>query len=70
MLNWIIANIVGFIWRIAVTLACILTIQNVSKISGYSIEFHTLLVAAICLIVNIKIWSPPFRSNKKEVNDE
>jgi hypothetical protein len=62
MLKWIVANIVGFVWRAAITLACIFTLQNIIQHSGYRVEFHTLFVAAICLIICIKIWGPSINS--------
>ena len=47
-----------FAVRIGVTLVALLTIQNVVHQEGYFIEFKTLAVAAVVMIVALRLWMP------------
>jgi len=58
MIQWAIHRVWWFLVRVAVTLACIWTIQNLIHTEGYYIPFHILLVGAICLILGVRIWMP------------
>ena len=59
MIEWLVSRIWWFGWRIAVTLTCIWTVQNIiHREEGYYIPFHTLTVGAICLIIGVRVWMP------------
>ncbi len=68
MIAWMISWIWWATWRLAVSLACLLTIQNVIHQEGYRVEFSTLLITGACAIVGIRIWMP-FSKEKSLVND-
>lgn len=65
MLEWIIKWVVWLAIRATVTLACMITIQTVIHNEGYYIEFHVLLVCAVCLIVGVRMWMPSGKEDKK-----
>jgi predicted MFS family arabinose efflux permease len=58
MIRWMTAWVWWATWRLAVSLACLLTIQNVIHQEGYRVEFSTLLVTGACAILGIRIWMP------------
>jgi hypothetical protein len=64
MLAWMMRWVIWIAIRVAVTLACILTIQNVIHAEGYRVEFFTLVISAVCVIVAVRMWMPS--SNKSE----
>lgn len=66
MIQWALHRIGWFTIRIAVTLACIWTIQNVIHTEGYLIPFKVLLVGAVCLIVGVRMWMPSYKGNRHE----
>lgn len=52
-------NTIGWLTiRVLVTLACVWTIQNIIYRDGYHVEFKTLIVAAIVIIVGVRMWMP------------
>ncbi len=60
-------------WRVVVTLCCIFTIQNIiHRESNVWIHTEPLLIAAICLIIAIRIWSvkPDHRSFLEGTKEE
>lgn len=58
MWKWAAHHVFWFITRVVITLAGVFTIQNLIHREGYSIDFHILLVGAICLIVCVRLWMP------------
>lgn len=56
MFAWMMRWVIWFAIRIAVTLACIVTLQNVIHAEGYRVEFYTLVIAAVCVIVAVRMW--------------
>lgn len=68
MLMWMMGWAWWLTWRLAVSLACLLTIQNVIHLEGYRVEFSTLLVTGVCAILGIRIWIP-FSKEAKQEND-
>lgn len=71
MFVWFLHRCWWLLWRVAITVVCILTIQNVIRQeSGFYIEFHILLVSAVCLIVGVRVWmpAPPEKKGKKETS--
>lgn len=58
MLNWMMQWAVWILIRAVFTFCCIITLQNLILSSGYRIEFNTLLIAAICIIITIRMWAP------------
>jgi hypothetical protein len=58
MIGWMASWVWWISWRLAASLACLWTIQNVIHQEGYFIEYRTLLVAGICIIVGVRIWMP------------
>lgn len=44
--------------RIVVTLAVVWTIQNVIHKDGYYVNFDTLLICAILVIIGVRFWMP------------
>jgi hypothetical protein len=44
--------------RIVVTLAVVWTIQNVIHKDGYYVNFDTLLICAVLVIVGVRFWMP------------
>lgn len=63
MLGWMMGWVWWFTWRLAVSAACLFTIQNVIHQEGYYIENRVLLVAGICVVVGVRIWMP-FKQGK------
>lgn len=68
MIRWMIVWVWWATWRLAVSLACLLTIQNVIHLEGYRVELSTLLVTGACAILGIRIWMP--FSKEKSLSDE
>lgn len=68
MLEWMIGRVWWATWRLAVSLVCLLTIQNVIHQEGYRVEFSTLLVTGACAILGIRIWMP--FAKEKSLSDE
>ncbi len=68
MFRWMMGWVWYATWRLAVSLACLLTIQNVIHQEGYRVEFSTLLVTGACAILGIRIWMP--FTNEKSLSDE
>lgn len=58
MFSWALHKIGWFMLRVAVTLACMWTIKNVAHHEGYYIDYHVLVVSAVCLIVGVRMWMP------------
>jgi hypothetical protein len=48
--------------RIVVTLAVVWSLQNVIHNDGYHVEFNTLLICAVLVIIGVRFWMP--RSTK------
>jgi len=63
MIGWMAYWVWWFTWRAAISLACLYTIQNVIHQEGYYIEWKTLVVSGICVILGVRFWMP---SPKKE----
>lgn len=63
MIRWVLSHIVWFTIRVAVTLACIWTLQNVIHHEGYYIPYGILLIGAVCLIVGVRMWMPSYKEN-------
>lgn len=68
MFRWMMGWVWYATWRLAVSLACLLTIQNVIHQEGYRVEFSTLLVTGACAILGIRIWMP--FTKEKSLSDE
>ena len=60
MFEWALSSAWKFGWRIAVTLGCIWTLQNIVHQEGYLIPFNILLVGAVALIVGVGVWTSLF----------
>ena len=56
--------------RVVVTLVALVTIQNVIAQEGYRVEFHDLLIVAICAIISIRIWMPSHKCEKEFKGDK
>jgi hypothetical protein len=57
MFQWAANHIVWFFIRCAVTLVCILTVQNVIGREGYRVEFYDLLASTVCVIIVTRFWA-------------
>lgn len=66
MIAWMASWVWWFAWRLAVTLACLWTVQNVIHQEGYYIEYRVLVVAALCVIVGVRVWMPSNKENKDD----
>jgi len=66
MWRWVLHHTWWFIVRIVVTLACVYTVNGVIQHEGYRVEFHNLLIVAVCLIVLMRFWMPRPLEKKKE----
>jgi len=69
MLGWVIGWIWWFSWRIAVSIGCLLTIQNVIQQEGYHVEFQTLMITGACAILGIRIWMPFSKEKSRNYDD-
>lgn len=70
MLSWIARNILWFMTRCVVTLACMWTIQNIMHQEGYHIAFQNILYGGVAVIVAVRFWMPrtvPDKSANKEI---
>jgi predicted MFS family arabinose efflux permease len=68
MIRWAAHHIGWLAIRIAVTLACCWTVNNVIAEEGYRVAFYDLLIVAACLIVLMRFWMP--RPYEKKVHKE
>ncbi len=60
MISWMVSWIWWFTWRIAVTIASVLTIQHIiHEEDAVWIETKPLLVGAVLAVILIRIWSTP-----------
>ncbi len=66
MLAWMMRWVIWITIRVAVTLVCILTLQNVIHAEGYRVEFYTLVIAAVCVIVAVRMWMPSYPKQESE----
>lgn len=66
MIGWMAYWIWWIVWRSAITLACMFTIQNVIHQEGYYIESRTLFVATVCAILGIRVWMPSAKRVKHD----
>lgn len=66
MLGWAMGWVLWFTWRLAVTVACLLTIQNVAHQEGHYIETRTLFIAGFCAILGIRVWMPFKQVSEKD----
>lgn len=69
MFTWMMGWVWWLTWRLAVSLACLLTIQNVIHLEGYRVEFSTLLVTGACAILGVRIWMPFTKETKQESHE-
>lgn len=58
MIAWVAHRIVWFLVRTAVTLACVFTIHNLVNQYAFKIDFKDILLASVCAIVAVRMWSP------------
>ena len=68
MIEWASRWFVWGIIRIIVTGACLFTIKNSLELEDFRIEWRSLLVITLCLIVSIRFWSSN-PDQKKASND-
>lgn len=66
MIELALRHIFWFGARIGVTLACILTVQHVITQEGYRVEFKSLFISTICLIIVTRFWSPKQPTKEEE----
>lgn len=68
MIRWAVHHITWFAIRLAVTAACIFTVNNVIAEEGYRVAYKDLSLCAACLIVMMRFWLPrPYE--KKETKE-
>lgn len=58
MLGWVGKNVSSIAWKLVLTLACCVTLQNIIKSEGYRCSLSTIIVAAACIIVVTRAWAP------------
>lgn len=58
MMRWILDKVLSWSARSIVTLLCCLTVQRMIASEGYRCEMSTLLVAAACVIIAVRFWTP------------
>lgn len=66
MFAWMAHWIGWFIGRVVVTLTCVWTIHNLVNNYGYRVDFSALLLAAVCAIVAMRMWSPSCQCQKEK----
>lgn len=64
MIGWMAYWVWWIVWRLAVSLVCLYTIQNVIHQEGYYVEYPTLLVSGFCAVVGVRIWMPSAKQTK------
>lgn len=67
MIAWMASWVWWFAWRLVVTLACLWTVQNVIHQEGYYIEMKILMVAALCMIVGVRVWMPSIKEKNNDI---
>jgi hypothetical protein len=65
MLEYIMFWIWQIGWRLAVTLICILSVQNILLMHGFHMKFEMLFGIAFSLILGVRIWIFNFESKKE-----
>jgi hypothetical protein len=65
MIEWASRWLVWIAIRLGITMACLFTIKNTLELEDFRIEWRSLLVITICLIISIRFWSAnPDRKEK------
>ena len=71
MLRYIVYWVWWVIWRSAITLGCMLTIQHVIHEEDMVwIDTKSMLIGTICLVLVIRIWSMAGNSKEDETNND
>jgi hypothetical protein len=66
MIAWASRWLIWIAIRLAVTGACIFTIQSVLASEGFRTETRSLLIIAGCMIIAIRVWSSNPDTKEKE----
>lgn len=64
MIAWMAHRAGWFVIRIAVTLACAVTIHHLINKYGYKVDLSNVLLASVCAIIAIRMWMPSCSCSK------
>lgn len=56
MLKWMVDVTSRIAWRLLLTLACCVTIENLIRSEGYRCSLSTIVIAAVAVVVVCRAW--------------